>query len=154
MKKLMIALFLFLLILAGCTKAQPKNEEIEFLEVNLTINPEHAKVNETIQFTADVSFGKEKVEDADEVKFEIWRSKSEEHEEVVVQHSKDGKYELDKQFSEEGTYYVYAHVTARGMHNMPKKEFIVGTASEPETDSNSNMNHSESKKEENSSHHH
>ncbi len=152
---MILASLLFLLLLAGCSKeTDPQNEEIEFLEVNLVVDPEQAIVNETIRFTADVSFGKDKVTDADEVKFEIWRSQSEEHEEIVVQHSKDGRYELEKQFSEEGTYYVYAHVTARGMHNMPKKEFVVGAPSEPETKSKSNMNQSESKKAENSSQHH
>jgi YtkA-like len=155
LKKMGIASLLFLLLFAGCSKeADPQNEEIEFLEVNLTIDPEHANVNETIRFTADVSFGKDKVTDADEVKFEIWRSQSEQHEEIVVEHSKDGKYELVKQFSEEGTYYVYAHVTARGMHNMPKKEFVVGAPSELESASKSNINQSNSKKEVNSTHHH
>ena len=32
----------------------------------------------------------------------------------------------------EGTYYIYAHVTAEKMHNMPKKEFVIGQPSEPE----------------------
>ena len=41
-------------------------------------------------------------------------------------------YALEKSFSIEGTYYIYAHVTAENMHNMPKKEFVIGQPSEPE----------------------
>ena len=72
------------------------------------------------------------MEDADKVTFEIWRSKDEKHEKIDVTHAEDGIYRLEKSFQQEGTYYIISHVTARDMHNMPKKEFIIGTASEPE----------------------
>jgi len=44
----------------------------------------------------------------------------------------NGVYVLERGFSIEGTYYIYAHVTAEKMHNMPKKEFVIGQPSEPE----------------------
>lgn len=118
---------------AGCAPQQVE-EEPQFLDVQLTISPEKAGVNEEIILEAKVTYGEEEVEDADEVKFEVWRSQAEEHEKVIVEHSENGIYRMKKSFEEEGTYYVIAHVTARSMHNMPKKEFVVGTPSEPESE--------------------
>ena len=89
-------------------------------------------MNEPIIFEAKITQGDENVEDADEVTFEIWRSKDEKHEKIDVKHAEDGIYRLEKTFEQEGTYYIISHVTARDMHNMPKKEFVVGNASEPE----------------------
>lgn len=124
------------LIMTGCSQ-QEVEEEPQFLEVELTANPEKAQLNEEITFEAKVTYGTEEVEDADEVKFEIWRSHAEEHEKIVVEHDQNGIYRLNKSFEEEGTYYIISHVTARRMHNMPKIEFVVGSPSEPEEESKS-----------------
>lgn len=135
MKKIGLLLLFSVLLLTACgteSKSENEDEELAFLDVNLSINPDPAKVNEPVQFQAKVTYGDKPVKDADEVKFEIWRSLSDKHEKVEIKHSKDGIYELEKSFSEEGTYYIYAHVTAEGMHNMPKKEFVVGEPSAPE----------------------
>ena len=115
---------------------QEVEEEPQFLDVQLTTSSEKAEVNEEIVFEAKVTYGEEEVEDADEVKFEIWRANAEEHEKIVVEHSENGIYRLTRAFEEQGTYYVISHVTARSMHNMPKKEFIVGEPSEPEGETN------------------
>jgi hypothetical protein len=140
MKKFLILLtiFLFGLIAVSCSQEEAE-EEPQFLDVQLTATPEKAEVDEEITFEAKVTYGSEKVEDADEVKFEIWRSQSEEHEKIVIEHSEDGIYRLKKSFSEEGTYYIISHVTARSMHNMPKIEFIVGNPSEPEEKSDTDI---------------
>jgi hypothetical protein len=124
------------LIMAGCSQ-QEVEEEPQFLEVELTANPEKAQLNEEITFEAKVTYGTEEVEDAEEVKFEIWRSQAEEHEKIVVEHDENGIYRLNKSFEEEGTYYIISHVTARRMHNMPKIEFVVGSPSEPEEEGKS-----------------
>lgn len=136
MKKsfLLLILSLITVITAACSQGSI-DEEPQFLDVQLTINPEKAEVNEPVVFEAKVTYGEEEVTDADEVKFEIWRAHDEEHEKIVVEHDENGIYRLEKSFSEEGTYYVYSHVTARDMHNMPKKEFVIGEPSEPEGDS-------------------
>ncbi|WLR56755.1 FixH family protein [Mesobacillus subterraneus] len=133
MKRLLVLLMAVLLSLlaAACAK-QEIEEEPQFLEVELTANPEKAQLNEEVTFEAKVTYGTEEVKDADEVKFEIWRSKAEEHEKIVVEHDENGIYRLKKSFNEEGTYYIMSHVTARRMHNMPKIEFVVGSPSEPE----------------------
>ncbi len=138
MKKpiILLMLLLFTIFTAACSK-ESIDEEPQFLDVELTINPEKAELNEPVIFEAKVTYGTEKVTDADEVKFEIWRAHAEEHEKIVVEHDENGIYRLEKSFSEEGTYYVYSHVTARNMHNMPKKEFVIGKPSEPEDDTTS-----------------
>lgn len=132
MKKI-IGLFLCILVLSACSSS----DEPKLLDVQLVINPETADINSPVIFKAEVTYGGEPVENADEVKFEVWRSKSDNHETVVVEHTEDGVYVLEKSFAEEGTYYVYAHVTAENMHAMPKKEFVIGEPSEPEENSKS-----------------
>ncbi|WP_413309416.1 FixH family protein [Bacillus sp. 1P10SD] len=135
MKKL-IFVFISILILslmASCSNQHENHpEQPQMLDVDLSVNPEKGEINEPITFNAKVTQGTEKVNDADEVIFEIWRSKDEKHEKVEIKNPKDGVYSLKKDFQQEGTYYIISHVTARDMHNMPKKEFIVGTPSEPE----------------------
>lgn len=102
------------------------------LNVDLTVDPIQGKMNEPVKFQAKVTYGDEVVTDADDVSFEIWLANSDDHDKIAVKHKGNGIYELEKAFDEEGTYYVYAHVTARDMHNMPKKEFVIGKPSTPE----------------------
>jgi len=101
------------------------------VDVDLSIKPNPGELGKPVTFEAKVTQGKDQVEDA-EVIFEIWRAKNDNHEKVEIKHSKNGIYRLEKSFNQEGTYYIISHVTARDMHNMPKKEFVVGTPSEPE----------------------
>ncbi|MFE8702057.1 FixH family protein [Cytobacillus sp. FJAT-54145] len=139
MRKGLFILFISIMssfMLVACSEQQVEKEP-QFLDVQLTINPEKANPNEPVVFEAKVTYGDEEVTDADEVKFEIWRAHDENHEKIEIEHSEDGIYKLEKSFEREGTYYIYSHVTARGMHNMPKKEFVVGEPSEPEEDSSS-----------------
>ena len=155
MKKLMLGLLMAAGILSACANEPEKTvskEELPFLEVDLQIDPEQAEMGEEVIFTAHVTYDGKPVTDADEVEFEIWRSQSETHEKREVSHKKDGIYELGMDFTEEGTYYVYAHVTAKDMHNMPKKEFVIGKPSEPETDQEPNMDMDMENKEEGKEH--
>jgi len=135
MKKFLflILIIVAVLIISACNNKDKKADELpEFVEVDLKVNPEKGNVNEPMVFEVKVTQGDENVEDADEVTFEIWRSKDEQHEKIKVEHTADGIYRLEKSFQQEGTYYIISHVTARDMHNMPKKVFVVGTPSEPE----------------------
>lgn len=158
MKRVIFILLAVTAIMAGCGKEDTQETEIpKLLEVELSLTPDKSEVNQSITFDAMVSQGDEAVADADEVKFEIWRSKDEQHEMIAAKHNKDGSYKIEKTFDHEGTYYVYAHVTARGMHSMPKKEFIVGKPSDPEDGGNSQMENMEKDKdssEHDSSEHH
>jgi hypothetical protein len=139
MKKFLtgMILIMLLLVVASCSKDKNNQQETslpELLEVQLTINPEKAVANQEITFEAKVTQGEEKVTDADTVTFEIWRAHDEKHEKIDVKHAENGIYRLEKNFDRDGTYYIISHVSARDMHNMPKKEFIVGAPSEPEDD--------------------
>ncbi len=134
MKKIVFGFLLVLVVLtiASCGKEKEKISDMpEMLEVNLTVKPNQGQMNQPMTFEAKVTQGDEEVNDADKVIFEIWRS-NEKHERIEIKHAENGIYRLEKSFPQEGTYYIISHVTARDMHNMPKKEFIVGTASESE----------------------
>ncbi|WHX98928.1 FixH family protein [Neobacillus sp. DY30] len=133
-----IVIIVSILSITACNNKDQKAGDLpEFVEVELTVTPEKGNVNEPMIFEAKVTQGDEKVDDADEVTFEIWRAKDEKHEKIKVEHTEDGIYRLEKSFQQEGTYYIISHVTARDMHNMPKKVFVVGTPSEPEDPSES-----------------
>ncbi|WP_050615286.1 FixH family protein [Bacillus testis] len=149
-KRLILAgICLLVLVLAACgtkdsaAKNQNKEQsgELPYLDVQLRVNPGEVNSNEEVTFTAKVLYGGKPVKKTDEIKFEIWRSQSEHHQKIDPRNNKDGTYTVTKSFSEQGTYYIYAHVTAEGMHSMPKKEFIIGEPSEPETkeDASTNM---------------
>ncbi|MDQ0155076.1 FixH family protein [Robertmurraya andreesenii] len=141
--------FLFILVfllgvgfMAACSdKDKDKGEaEPQFIDVKLTVHPEKGEAGEPVTIEAKVTYGDEEVKDAD-VQFEIWRAHDEHHEKVKIEHAEKGIYRLEKSFEQEGTYYVVSHVTAKEMHNMPKKEFVIGEASEPEdASSSSHMN--------------
>lgn len=133
MKKYFLLLIILIvgLFSIACSK-QDVEDEPQFLDVQLTANPKKVNPNEEITFEAKVTYGEEKVMDAEEVKFEIWRANADQHEKIMIEHSENGIYRLKKSFAEEGTYYIISHVTARSMHNMPKVEFVVGNPSEPE----------------------
>jgi hypothetical protein len=137
-----LVIVLCLGIVVSCNnKKDQGNSMPQMVDVDLSIKPNPGKINEPLTFEAKVTQGEDKVDDA-EVIFEIWRSKSDKHEKMEIKHTKNGIYRLEKAFAQEGTYYIISHVTARDMHNMPKKEFTVGTPSEPEDDNSTNsMDH-------------
>lgn len=90
-------------VLAGCSNNQEKAQETpKFLDVKLTVNPEKAKVNQPVTFEAKVTYGKEAVTDADDVKFEIWRANDKNHEKIQVKHAENGIYRLKKVLTEKG----------------------------------------------------
>ncbi len=132
---LMIGIVWMVTILAACSQQTEKRVETpQFLDVQLTINPTQGNINEVITFEAKVLYGNKEVTDPDEVTFEIWREHDEQHEKLEPKHKGNGLFALEKRFSIEGTYYIYAHVTAEGMHYMPKKEFVIGQSGEPEVE--------------------
>lgn len=130
MKKLIILLFL-VLTLAGCSnknETQSKEKIPELIEVSVETVPADLKPNEEIMIQAKITQGKEVVTDADDMKFEIWKegAPDQEHEKIKGELNKEeGTYFVKKTFNEPGLYYVIAHVTARGMHNMPQVELEV-----------------------------
>ncbi|WP_071394518.1 FixH family protein [Bacillus tuaregi] len=131
--KISVVVIIMLAILTACSGGQEREEMVpQFLDVQLTVNPEQGNVNEPVTFEAKVTYGDKEVTDPNEIDFEIWRANDENHETFIPEHVGNGVFKLEKTFTEEGTYYVFSHVTAENMHNMPKKEFVIGTPSDPE----------------------
>ena len=131
MKKWLLSLLAIPLLVVGCNEEVDTNQEGSYIPqiVEVTIlTEEKLPVDETIKLAAQVKQGDEFVEDAEEVKFEVWESGLRE-EGVMLDGvlTKDGIYEAEFTFDHDGVYYIFAHTTARGMHVMPKKELIVGT---------------------------
>lgn len=144
MKNYLMLIISLYIILAGCTNSdsgvnQEKNSEL--LEVSIDI-PEKIPVDTEVVLSAVVTQGKDKVEDADEVKFEIRKVGEEDSEMIKATHQGKGTYEVKKTFKEDGKYVVTAHVTARSMHNMPSEKITVGNPAE--SDHETEYQHNES----------
>ncbi len=109
-----------MMIMAACTNHNKQAETPAVLDVKIDA-PDHIDLNKPTKLACVVTYGGEKVDDASEVKFEVWKHGSSEREMLEAKHDGDGRYSVEKRFTQAGTYSVVAHVTARDMHNMPKK---------------------------------
>lgn len=133
MKKLFFSLLFLTLIVAGCGNETSSDHQHHSqnmpnmvpIAVEIEMTPTPITTQNPVTITAIVTQDGEKVDDASEVMFEIWQNGQDDHEMIEGVHQGEGRYSIEKSFTEKGTYYVVAHVTARNMHNMPKKEFIV-----------------------------
>ncbi|CAN7235353.1 FixH family protein [Rossellomorea arthrocnemi] len=135
MKKRIIFLFSIMLsigILEACGSDEKQNDKKEgqvpqMLEVKVKTDPGELSAGKTNQVSAIVTQGEEKVSDADEVLFEIWKEgvSEEDHIKKEAELKEDGIYAIDYTFDEKGKYFIIAHVTARDLHNMPKVEVNV-----------------------------
>ena len=119
-----------LVLMAACSqKEQPKNDTDEVplpISVDLTVTDE-VDVNGTVEMAAIVMQGDEKVEDADEVVFEVWEEgKKDDSVMIESDNKKEGLYTAETSFDHDGIFHIQSHVTARAMHIMPKKEVTVG----------------------------
>jgi hypothetical protein len=119
------------LIIAACGNSNEDNgakedEKLEAIEAKLDV-PEKGEKGETVSLSTKVTQGEENVEDAGEVKYEIWKNGHKEESEMIeAKHDKEGVYKAEKTFEEDGMYTVQVHVTARDMHTMPKAEIAIG----------------------------
>lgn len=143
-------LFIILMvILVGCSPSlngesnNTLDEIPQMVEVKIKTTPEDILPNKEINIHAHVSQGNEDVDDADEVLFEIWKRGQEEHKKIPGESQGNGIYAVNTNFDEEGIYYIVAHVTARQMHLMPKKELIVGNIDQEFIKDESNIEETE-----------
>lgn len=119
-------------------------DELLPLEVEILTESDAFEPGVAGEIQAKVWQGDENIDDADEVVFEIWKDGHEDESEHLDGESVgDGIYSLPYTFEEDGIYYVIAHVTARDMHTMPKKEFIVGDVDEEARSANDDQGESE-----------
>ncbi|RPF53382.1 YtkA-like protein [Aquisalibacillus elongatus] len=94
------------------------------VEVNVLVEDEVPLGEVTLK--AEVTHDGEPVTDAEEVSIEVWEKGHEgESEKIDATHVEDGIYEISYQFDQPGTYEMYAHVTAKSQHVMPKHEFQI-----------------------------
>lgn len=118
-------------ILSACGNKAKKVDVIEEVEVHaieaaLTAQ-EKVDVGETVAIEVLVTYGDEKVEDADKVAFEIWEEgKKEESITIESENKKDGVYSAETTFDHDGTFNIQSHVDARAQHTMPIAIVTVG----------------------------
>src|SRR5690625_1939705 len=104
------------------------NDELLDLKVEFDV-PESIEVGETLELKAIVTYGDEKVTDADDVNFEYWEEgNKDDSEKVDAKNNEDGTYTADVTFDDDAVIVMYAHTTARDLHTMPKRTVIVGDA--------------------------
>lgn len=102
------------------------------LEVELTVT-DSVEVGETVKMEALVTLGDEKIEDANEVEYEIWEEgKKSESISIDSKNEKGGLYTAETSFDHEGTFHIQVHVTARTQHTMPIEIVTVGGGGEYE----------------------
>ncbi|MCG1010933.1 FixH family protein [Salinicoccus sp. ID82-1] len=130
-------LILMMGILAACGNGtengnKEETDELATLEVEFQL-PEKAEADEIVELKAIVTYGDEKVKDADEVQFEYWVKGNEDDTEMVEStNNGDGTYTAEVFFESDGVYEIYAHTTARNLHTMPKKSITVGEGTSQE----------------------
>jgi len=151
MKKWLLALVAVPALLVGCGEKKepadlPEPEVAQIPEVEI-LTPKEVAINETIDLAAQVEQGGKKVDDA-VVQFEVWESgKRDQGQMIDGKLEKDGIYKATTTFDHDGVYYMYAHTTANGVHNMPKQQITAGSPDmtkvlpEDEKANNNSMDH-------------
>lgn len=147
----MLIISIVMFLLAACGEKNDSEVEGDKFDPNLIVEvdlqmPDTAEPNENIKLQAIVTYGDEKVTDADKVVFGIREdSEEKESEQITATHTKDGIYEIETSFADDGIYHVTAHTDAKEMHVMPSKTITVGNVEhhgeEDEGDDHGNHEH-------------
>lgn len=135
MKKrlLVFSVIIGMMVLAACGKndiSDGADVEVLPLVVDLTVT-EKAEVGETVKMEAVVTFGDEKVEDADSVMYEVWEE-GKKDDSIMLEsvNEKNGVYSAETTFEHDGVYTIQVHVDAKQLHSMPLKEVTIGHGSQ------------------------
>lgn len=132
MKKLFLTLAMAAVLTVGCGAEDDAVDTLDSGEVPVEVivevlTPEKLNAGEATTLEVKVTQGGEVVNDADSVDFEVWESGLRDEGTMLDgELTEDGVYAAEYTFDHDGVYYMYAHTTARGMHVMPKQQFIVG----------------------------
>lgn len=132
MKKLFLTVAMAAVLAVGCGAEDDAvdtlgNGEVPVEVIVEVLTPEKLNAGEATTLEVKVTQGGEVVNDADSVDFEVWESGLREEGTMLDgELTEDGVYAAQYTFDRDGVYYMYAHTTARGMHVMPKQQFIVG----------------------------
>lgn len=113
MKSFRVILFTSIIfILVGCAQEGKEEPLPEMVDVEIVL-PEVINTGETVPLKAQISQGKEQVNDADSVQFEIWKGGQETHEKLGAKNTESGIYSIQKSFSEAGKYTIIAKARFR-----------------------------------------
>lgn len=118
-----------LLAACGDDEQTPVDANVnDLIEVTVDIlTPETVTANEVVKLEVKLTQGDEIVNDADDVKFEVWESGMRDSSQMIEgEFVGDGVFSAETTFDHDGVYYLYAHTNARGMHIMPKQQITVG----------------------------
>lgn len=132
MKKWLMSLFAVTMILSGCGNEEKvsssSKEPASMIEVKVDFKTPNENPNDKkILFQVLVTQDGKNVEDASSVQFEYWQAgKRKDSQMVEGKNIGDGIYEAEAVLEPDSVYYAYAHTEARGLHVMPKEEFIIG----------------------------
>src|SRR5699024_1143268 len=97
----LIGLIITIAILAACGDNSNDDEELEMLEVDFEL-PETAEVDEDVELKATVTYGDEKVTDADQMEFEYWPEEDRDDSTFIDgENNEDGTYTAEVSFEEE-----------------------------------------------------
>ena len=160
MKKLLLTLAATAVLAVGCGAEDDSVDTLNSggipVEVMVELlTPEKLNAGEVTTLEVKVTQGGEVVNDADSVEFEVWESGLRDEGTMIDgEFTEDGVYTAEYTFDHDGVYYMYAHTTARGMHVMPKQQFIVGNPdmSKVLEDNSSNSMEDNSEAQENQEH--
>ncbi|MDY0393379.1 FixH family protein [Virgibacillus halophilus] len=144
----MHTLFVLMLLSAcGASNSEKANGEIDQLDVlkaSLHV-PDHADKGEKIKLKTNVTYGDEKVTDADEVKYEVWVDGDKEKTSHMIEakNNKDGSYSIETTFDKDAVYSVQVHVDAKTQHTMPMQQITIGKVKEKKKHTAANNHHHE-----------
>src|SRR5690625_1301828 len=106
-------------MLAACGKDEEPitdTSQLEQLMVDLTVTNE-VEIGETVEMSSLVTMGDKKIDDADEVVYEIWEEgKKSESKMMDSVNEGDGIYTAETSFDHDGQFHIQVHVTAEGQH--------------------------------------
>ncbi len=126
-----VGMLLMVFVIAGCSNAGSNHNSHggaptgSLIEVAITTQPQSVQAGQEVVLQAEITQDGDKVDDADEVMFEVRRSGSDDSAMLLGEHAGEGLYTVTHTFADAATYFVTAHATARGMHNMPTLELDV-----------------------------
>src|SRR5699024_10999697 len=107
----LIGLIITIAILAAYGDNSNDDEELKMLEVDFEL-PETAEVDEDVELKATVTYGDEKVTDADQMEFEYWQEEDRDDSTFIDgENNEDGTYTAEVYFEDDGLYVIYAYTT-------------------------------------------
>lgn len=116
---------LVMAMLAACSDGSNDSAELKMLDVDFPL-PEEGTINEIIELKAIVTYGDDKVTEADQMEFEYWEEGDRDNSTFIDGESNgDGTYTAEVTFDKASVYEIYAHTTAESLHTMPKKTITI-----------------------------